>query len=108
MMDQPPLHRRRLTRRIVLRTALAVAGTAALPMLNFGRYQVFAATARKYPARVLKIVERSLVIDMLAPLKLDFTPEAFAATASAQDIEIFRGSGITAFHNAVGIAGPAA
>jgi membrane dipeptidase len=93
-------------RRKVLGATLAVAASPVLPMLNFGRYQVFAASTRRYPARVLKIVERSLVIDMLAPLKLDFTPEAFAGSASEQEIAIFRGCGITGFHNAIGIAGP--
>lgn len=76
--------RRGLTRRSVLRAALAVGASTALPMVSIGRYQLFAATTRRYSARVLKIVERSLVIDMLAPLKLDFTPEAFALPASEQ------------------------
>lgn len=101
-------NRRGLTRRNVLRATLAIGASTALPMLNIGRYEVFAASARKYPTRVLKIVERSLVIDMLAPLKLDFTPEAFALPASAQEVAMFRGCGITGFHNSIGIAGPTA
>jgi membrane dipeptidase len=95
-----------MDRRNLLRATLAVAASAALPMVNFGSYQVFAAGARKYAARALKIVERSLVIDMLAPLKLDFTPEAFAAPASEKEIAMFRSCGITGFHNAIGLAGP--
>ncbi len=75
-------------------------------MINFGRYQVFAATPQKYSARVVKIVERSLVIDMLAPLKLDFTPEAFAPAGEREEVAMFRSSGITGFHNSIGLGGP--
>jgi membrane dipeptidase len=86
---------------------LGVASVVA-PMINLGRYQVFAATPQKYSARAVKLVQRSLVIDMLAPLKLDFTPEAFALPASDKEIEMFRGCGITGFHNSVGVGGPTA
>jgi membrane dipeptidase len=98
-----------MTRRNVLKSAVAVAvGATVAPMLNFGRYQVFASADRKYSARVLKVVERSLVIDMLAPLKLDFTPEAFALPASDKEAAEMRSSGITGFHNSVGLGGPTA
>ena len=90
----------------MLRSALSVAAIA--PMINFGSYRVFAATPARYSGRVMKLVERSLVIDMLAPLKLDFTPEAFALPASEKEIEEFRGCGITGFHNSVGVGGPTA
>lgn len=95
---------RDLTRRSVLKTALGTA--AAFPMLNLNRYALFAATPRKYSARAVKLIERSLVIDMLAPLKLDFEPEAFAFPASAKEGEEMRSSGITAFHNSIGVGGP--
>jgi membrane dipeptidase len=98
-----------ITRRKVLKSTLAVAaGATVAPMLNFGRYQVFAASDRKYPARVVKLVERSLVIDMLAVLKLDFTPEAFALPATDEEAAMFRSCGITGFHNSVGLGGPTA
>jgi membrane dipeptidase len=97
------------TRRTVLKSALGAGVASTLgPMINFGSYQVHAATPQKYSARVVKLVERSLVIDMLAPLKLDFTPEAFALPASEKEIETFRGCGITGFHNSVGVGGPTA
>lgn len=102
-------HPRKLTRRGMLKASagLGVASVVA-PMINLGRYQVFAATPQKYSARAVKLVQRSLVIDMLAPLKLDFTPEAFALPASDKEIEMFRGCGITGFHNSVGVGGPTA
>src|SRR5262245_58126934 len=108
-MNRPNQTRTGITRRNVLKSAAAVAvGATVAPMLNFGRYQVFAASDRKYSSRVLKIVERSLVIDMLAPIKLDFTPEAFALPASDQEVAMFRSSGVTAIHNSVGLGGPSA
>jgi membrane dipeptidase len=91
----------RLARRSVLKRALAAA--VALPMLNIGRYQVFAAEPRKYSARAIELIRRSLVIDMLAPLKLDFSTQAYAAALSEQEAENFRHSGITAFHNSIGL-----
>jgi membrane dipeptidase len=108
-MTRPTRSPAALTRRQVLKSVAAVAaGATVLPMINFGRYQVFAASDRKYAARVVKVVERSLVIDMLAPLKLDFTPEAFALPASDNEAAMFRASGITGFHNSVGVGGPSA
>ncbi len=82
-----------------------IAASITFPMVNFGRYSAFADTPRKYSAKTLDLVERSLVIDMLAPLKLDFTPEAYASPLTEQQAAMFRESGITGFHNAIGIGG---
>jgi len=96
----------RTDRRRLLKTVGAVA--VAAPMINIGSYQVFAATPKRYSARAIAVVERSLVIDMLAPLILDFSPDAYAKPLSPQKAAEFRASGITGFHNAVGIGGPMA
>ena len=98
-----------LTRRRVLQAALATGvATFAPPMLNLGSYRAFGASAPRYSARALKIVERTLVIDMLAPLKIDFTPEAYATPLSEQMAADFRACGITGFHNSIGTGGPTA
>ena len=69
--------------------------------------RAFAADSEhKYSKKVIDLVERSLVIDMLGPLKLDFRPEAYAEPLSEQDAAMFRICGITAFHNSVGVGGP--
>ncbi len=84
----------------------AVAATAlAAPMINLGHYRLFAATPAHYSARAIAVVERALVIDMLAPLKIDFTPEAYSQPLSDKDVAEFRASGITGFHNAIGVGG---
>lgn len=95
-----------LTRRRLLKAALATtAVTSGFPMVNFGSYRVFAATPTRYSARAMRLVERALVIDMLGVLGLDFRPEAYAGYVSEADEAMFRSSGITAFHHAMGIGG---
>jgi membrane dipeptidase len=97
-----------LSRRGLLKTALAAGVvTIGLPMINRGRFQVFAESV-KYSARTLKAMERALIIDMLAPLKLDFEPKAYAGALTEQEAAMFRDSGVTALHNSVGLGGPTA
>lgn len=96
-------------RRRLLKGALGVAaGTIAFPMVNFGEYQALADSPKKYSARAVGLIERSLVIDMLAVPKLDFRPEAYANPLSDAEAAKFRESGVTAMHNSWGIGGPAA
>lgn len=96
-----------VTRRGVLKSvAAATALSVGLPMINIGRYQAFAASSKKYSAKTLRVIERSLVIDMLAPLKIDFSPEAYAKRLTDQEAAMFRSSGINAFHNSIGTGGP--
>ena len=80
----------------------------AVPRLNFGRAAQRTDPKNTYPAKVIDLVERSVVIDMLAPLKLDFTPEAFAMPLTDAEADMFRSSGITAFHNSIGVGGAGA
>jgi membrane dipeptidase len=90
------------------RKFLKTAGTAAVafPMLNFGSHSVLAASAKRYSTRAVDLVRGSLVIDMLAPLILDFSPERWAETIGAEATAMYRTSGITGFHSAAGIGGP--
>ncbi len=90
--------------------ALAGNGTAgpALAAASLAPASARVAAADAYPPRVRELVQGHLVIDMLAPLKLDFRPEAFAEPLSEQGAAAFRASGITGFHHSVGFAGPEA
>jgi membrane dipeptidase len=98
-----------ITRRGVLKSAAAVTAlSAGFPMINMGRYQAFADSPTKYSAKTMRTVERALVIDMLAPLKIDFSPEAYALPLTEQQVAMYRSSGITAFHNSIGTGGPQA
>jgi membrane dipeptidase len=99
----------RNNRRSFLKAGIGAAATAvAFPMVNFGEYQVFADSPKKYSARAVKLVRESLVIDMLAPLSLDFTPKAFSGRLTDKQVADFKASGVTGFHNSVGIGGPQA
>jgi len=94
------------------RRALGALGAAAA--LAFAPLRLLAGTwspeltRKKYPRKVVELVQRSLVIDMLAPLKIDFNPDAFSLPLSDADAQMFRNCGITAFHNSVGVGGATA
>lgn len=97
----------KLSRRQIVRGATAAAVTAtAFPMISYGQYRPNPASTKLYSKRAVDLVRQSLVIDMLAPLKLDFRPEYYAAPLSEKDAADFRASGITGLHNAVGMGGP--
>jgi membrane dipeptidase len=95
------------TRRQFLGAGIGVA--TAFPMIARGRYGLFPSSGAEYSARAVDVVGRSLVIDMLSPLTLDFDkskrwmmdPGAFTEA----DFDRFRTSGIHVFHIAVGIGG---
>ncbi|HWQ35270.1 MAG TPA: membrane dipeptidase [Blastocatellia bacterium] len=104
---------RSLTRRGMLKT-MAGAGAAVLaaPMINRGRYRLFAGSPVEYSARAIDLVRRSTVIDMLSPLTLNFPKQAkwFAdpETFTTADLQPYKDSGIHVFHIAVGLGGPEA
>lgn len=90
--------------------AASVAASLAAPMLNRGRYQLFAESTREYSARAVALVQHALVVDMLSVLTLDFPKqarwEANPKSFTAAEFQPFRDSGINVFHTAVGIGGP--
>ena len=101
----------KLTRRELLRTAAAAGvGVLAAPMLNIGRFRLFANSETEYSTRAIDLVSRSTVIDMLCVLTLDFKkydkwmadPESFTAA----DLQPFKDSQIDVIHPAVGLGGP--
>ncbi|HZF14607.1 MAG TPA: membrane dipeptidase [Steroidobacteraceae bacterium] len=97
-----------VSRRRILKGGAIAAFAAGVPMLNLASFEAFAATPRKYSARAVKVIERSLVIDMLGVLKIDFTPEAYAGPMSDEAAAQFLTSGINVFHNSIGTGGPTA
>ena len=97
------------TRRNVLQAATAVSAVAfGYPM--FGRDAVAkpGSPSAGYSARVAKVVERSLVVDMLAPLRMDFETSGYTAPLTGPEAAMFRDSGINAFHHSIGLGGPTA
>ena len=91
-----------ISRRSALGGAAAVAVTA--PFYNLGAYPV-GPSGKRYSRRAVDLVRESLVIDMLAPIKIDFSPSFYSKPLSEKDATEFRSSGITGFHHAVGLGG---
>ena len=99
-----------LSRRDLLKSAAGAAGAALVaPMINRGRYRLFARSPVDYSERAVRLVTQSLVIDMLSPLTINNdiqerwsrTPENF----TEEDYRAFIESGIDVFHIAVGVGG---
>lgn len=93
-----------LTRRALVAGAMGVAVSA--PMINRGAFAFAAAPARSYSRRAVDLVAASLVIDMLAPLKITLDENYVAHRLTDAEAAEFRASGITGFHNAYGLGGP--
>ena len=91
------------SRRLLLRSSALALGA---PMINRGRFSLFARSNSEYSARAVDLVHRSTVIDMLGLLTLDYRkmstwqsqPSRFQPTDYKRLIE----AGITVFHPAVG------
>jgi membrane dipeptidase len=97
----------RVSRRRSLQAMVGALAALALPRIDFGKAAA-ADPKNQYSPKVLDLVQRSLIIDMLGPLKLDFRPEAYATPLTDAEAAMFRSSGITAFHNSVGVGGASA
>jgi membrane dipeptidase len=101
-----------VSRRQALRTAAGALGAViAAPMINVGRFRLFAASSVEYSARCLKLMQESIVVDGLSPLTIhgkwqewSRNPESFT---DAQ-LQRYRDSGISVFHHAFGLGGPSA
>ena len=62
-----------MSRRALLKsTALGCSAILTAPMLNLGRYRLFASATTEYSERAVRLIHDSLVIDMLSPLSLNF------------------------------------
>ena len=90
------------TRRQLLGGVLA-AGAIAAPMINLGRYSAAGAEERHYSARTMALIQRSLVVDMLAVPRLDLSTAAYARPLSPAEKAEFRASGINVMHNSDGV-----
>ena len=97
------------------RSFLRAAGLAAVsvPMINFGSYKVFAASDTKYSARVIDIVNRTQVFDMLSilapfgPMMLSSFSEkpkqSDSLELTREHLDVVLASGVDVFHPAVGL-----
>ena len=92
-----------VSRRALLK---GVALAAAAPMVQRGRFCLFAQSEISYSTAALDLVRRATVIDMLGLLTLNYARltswENQPARFDARDFQKLRASGITIFHPAVG------
>jgi len=97
-----------ISRREMMKSA--VAAVVAAPMINRGRYGLFASSTTEYSRHAIDLVGRATVIDMLSVLTLDFNKQAKwfkdPETFTAADLQPFIDSGINVFHPAIGMGGP--
>ncbi|HEX8765661.1 MAG TPA: membrane dipeptidase [Candidatus Acidoferrum sp.] len=97
-----------MNRRNFLKSAASISAAGAA-MIHRGRYLLFAG-GPEYSSRAVELVQRSTVIDMLAPLwispgktqKMLGNPENF----KAEEFAPYKNSGINVFHIAIGTGGP--
>jgi membrane dipeptidase len=91
---------------MLITMAAAAAGAAVAPMINLGRFQLFAQSATQYSARAIDLMKRAVVMDMLSPFKISSSPWLSRPdTFTAADLQRFKDSGINVFHIAVGLGG---
>jgi len=103
-----------MNRRTLLKMgAQAGAAVAAAPLLNFGRFRLFASSPKEYSARCVDLVHRANVIDMLNPFSLGMVLGSLAgdkkptwlenpALLPASELQRARESGFNVLHIAVG------
>ncbi len=98
-----------VTRREALGLAAGAAGALlAAPLLNIGRFRLFAASPVEYSARCLKLMQESTVLDMLGPLTISGKWQEWARDPESftdADAQRYHGSGINVFHHAFGPGG---
>jgi len=100
-----------INRREMIKSAgMASAAIVAAPMINRGRFRLFASSTKEYSRQAIDLIGRATVIDMLSVLTLDFNKQAKwfkdPETFTAQDLQPFLDSGINIFHPAIGQGGP--
>jgi membrane dipeptidase len=100
-----------VNRRDFLRAgAIAGLSTVLAPMINRGRFRLFADDRIEHTVRAVDIVARSTVIDMLGLLTLDWPKlhrwQSAPATFGEDELQRFRSSGIQVFHPAVDTSDP--
>ena len=95
-----------ISRRAILKGAAAAGGAVlGAPMINLGRYRLFAQSQGEYSARTIELIGRSLVIDTLGVFTVNGEKGWVRDPGSitAQELEEFRESGINVMHNASGV-----
>ena len=91
--------------------ALTATSVVSAPFINFGNYQLFAASTTTYSDRAITLVNESLVMDLLSLMDMGrlMTAESAAADVfsyTREELLAVKESGIDVFHPAIGMGGP--
>jgi hypothetical protein len=62
-------------RDMLKRSGVAAAAIVASPLINRGRFRLFAGSSTEYSGKAIDLVGRATVIDMLSVLTLDFNKQ---------------------------------
>ena len=90
---------------------LGAGAAAAFPFINLGSYSLFAESSTVYSDRAIRLVNESLVMDMLSLLDMGRLFEGAIngtdpARFTREELLAIRESGIDVFHPATGMGGP--
>lgn len=77
----------------------------AAPAIAKAKVPVSPFSGKAYSPRAITLVRESVVVDMLAPIKIEFSPGFYSKPLTEKDAADFRSSGIDAIHHAVGLGG---
>ena len=106
MKPKTPISRREMLKR----AGLTSAALLAAPMINRGRFRLFANSVTEYSRQAIDLIGRSTVIDMLSVLTLNFPMQTKwfkdPDTFTAAELQPFTDSGINVIHPAIGMGGP--
>src|SRR3546814_14675342 len=83
-------------RQAICGAGAAIAAPLAAPYVARAHFQINPATNRVYSKRAIELVQRAVVIDMLAPIRIDFSPEYYAKALREKEAAALRACGITA------------
>jgi membrane dipeptidase len=95
-------------RQLIKQVSLAGAALLTAPMINRGRFRLFAHSSNTYSARAVELIQRATVIDMLGVFAIGSKGSKWFANPdsfTAADLQRFKDSGINVFHIAVGTGG---
>ena len=95
MQRRAPVGRRQLLGATAFGVALLGAPFEAIGLASAG-----------YSRRARALVERHFVVDMLAPLRLDFSVNPWDWTLTEEERKAFRAGGVDVLHSALPVSGP--
>lgn len=96
-----------MKRRDLIKGAIGAAGSVlAAPMLNRGRFRIFAQSPSQYSARTIDLVGRTTTIDMMGVFDVGGAPDAVShpEDVPSASVQRFKEMGVSIYHGGPGNA----